>query len=78
MNKLRWNSNQNEKNLFIRENTSENIICDMAAILSRGRWVEFYNITDAILFRKCPIMIPTLPWLNRIDIHTWYEKSPDR
>ena len=31
--------NQNTK-LFICENASENIICEMAAILSTGRWVN--------------------------------------
>ena len=38
-NKLQWNFNQNTK-LFIRENAFENIICEKAAILSRGRWVN--------------------------------------
>ena len=38
-NKLQWNFNQNTK-LFIHENASENIVCKMAAILSRGRWVK--------------------------------------
>ena len=33
-NKLQWNFKQNIK-LFIRENPSENIVCEMAAILSR-------------------------------------------
>ena len=37
-NKLQWNSDQNTK-LFIHKNESENIICEIAAILSRGRWV---------------------------------------
>ena len=32
-------SNQNSK-LFIHEIASENIVCQMAAILSRGRWVN--------------------------------------
>ena len=35
---LQWIQNQNLK-LFFHENASENIICEMAAILSRGRWV---------------------------------------
>ena len=39
-NKLQWNCNQNMK-LFIHENASENIVCEMAAILSRKRWVKF-------------------------------------
>ena len=34
-NKLQWNFNQNTK-LFINENASENIVCEMAAILSGG------------------------------------------
>ena len=34
-NKLQWNFNQNTK-LFIHEN----VVCEMAAIFSRGRWVE--------------------------------------
>ena len=34
-NKIQWNFNQNTK-LFIHENASENIVCEMAAILSRG------------------------------------------
>ena len=40
-NKLQWNFNQNTK-LFIHENASEKIVCEMAAILSRGRWVNFW------------------------------------
>ena len=35
-----WNSNQNLKRLFIRENTHENIVCETANILSRGEWVK--------------------------------------
>ena len=35
-NKLQWNFIRNTK-LFIHENASENIVCEMAAILSRGR-----------------------------------------
>ena len=37
-NKLQWNYNQNTK-LVIHENASENV-CEMTAILSRGRWVN--------------------------------------
>ena len=36
-NKLQWNFDKNTK-LFIQENAFENIVCDMAAILSRERW----------------------------------------
>ena len=36
MNKLKWIFIQYEK-LFIHENVAENIVCEMLAILSRGR-----------------------------------------
>ena len=38
-NKIQWNLNRNSY-VFIQENASENIVCEMAAILSRGRWVN--------------------------------------
>ena len=31
-------------NIFIHENAFENIVCEMAAILSRGRWVNFRSL----------------------------------
>ena len=40
MNILHWNFNQNTK-LFLHNNAPENIICEMAAILSSGRWVNY-------------------------------------
>ena len=41
-NKLQWNFNQNTK-LFINENASKNIVCEMADILSKGRWVKLIH-----------------------------------
>ena len=41
-NKLQWNFNQYTK-LFIHENASENIVCEMA---SRGRWVNQVTTCD--------------------------------
>ena len=38
-NKLQWNCNKNTKP-FIHENAFENIVGEMVAILSRGRWVN--------------------------------------
>ena len=38
-NKLQWNFSINWK-IFIRKNASDNIVCEMVAILSRGRWVN--------------------------------------
>ena len=40
--------------LFIHENASENIICEMAAILSRRRWVK--NM-DSIIVNDKNMMI---------------------
>ena len=37
--KLQWKFNQNTK-LFIQENASEKIVCEKAAILSRGGWAK--------------------------------------
>ena len=38
-NKLQYNFNE-KTNIFIQENASENIVCEMAAILPRERWVN--------------------------------------
>ena len=38
-NKLQWNVNQNTKH-FIHENSSENIVCEMEAIVSGRRWIN--------------------------------------
>ena len=37
--KLQWSFNQNTK-FFIHQSVPENIVCEMAAILSRERWVN--------------------------------------
>ena len=59
-NKLQWNFNQNIK-LFIYENASENIVYEMAAILSREGWVKLdIVITDPT--------IPSLLWMTTFDI----------
>ena len=47
-NKLKWNFNQKTK-LFIHENASENILCEMVAILWRGRWVNSLRPSDAYM-----------------------------
>ena len=38
-NKLQWNFNQNTK-FFVHKSASENIVCEWAAFLSWGRWVN--------------------------------------
>ena len=45
-NKLQWNLNQNTT-FIIHKNVSENIVCEMAAILSRLRWVKLSLISCA-------------------------------
>ena len=55
-NKLKWNSNQNIK-LFIHGNAFKNVVCEMVAILSRGRWVN-------------PIAIRNAPKLHQILVST--------
>ena len=42
-NQHQWNFYENIK-LFSHENASENIVCEMAAIFSMGRWVNDINI----------------------------------
>ena len=38
-NKFQWNFNPNS-NIFIQENAPENVVCEMASILSRPQWVN--------------------------------------
>ena len=39
MNKPQWNTHQNTI-IFIHKNALENIVCEISAILSRGRWAN--------------------------------------
>ena len=50
-NKLQHISNRNT-NLFIHENISENIVCEMTSILSRERWVDDSCLIKLVL-RSC-------------------------
>ena len=67
-NKLHWNFNQNSK-LFIHVNASQNIVCGIVAILSRGRW-NIYNKhrrwPHAAIKASC-----IRCHLRVIDINTW-------
>ena len=58
-NKPQWNFNQNTKS-SIHENTSENIVCEMAAIWSRGRLVDWY--LTSVCLQRYPAYHPPLPW----------------
>ena len=69
--KLQWNFNQNTKR-FNHENASEDIVCDMAAILSRRRWslmvrpkssedvhiMPLEVVTVCLLAGMCPALPP--------------------
>ena len=48
-NKLQWNFNKNIIFLF-HDNASENIFCEMAAILSRGRWANITYFREKLHF----------------------------
>ena len=66
-NKLRWNFNRNIK-LFIHGNASEYIVCEMAAILSRGwGWSNWTRIKHAVWPSKC--IINTHVWINLYQFH---------
>ena len=59
-NRFQWNFNQKTK-LIIHDNAFENIVCEMTAILYRGRWVNsFYwkimwvEIKISIIMRETP------------------------
>ena len=42
-NKLEWNFGTKIQNVSFTNNASENIVCEMAAIWSRGRWVKYHS-----------------------------------
>ena len=54
-NKLQWNFNRNSY-IFIKENVFENVVCDMAAILSRPQcdnvveWRLFESVVQATIY----------------------------
>ena len=47
-NRLKWNLIQNRK-VFIQENEIENVVCKMAAILSRPRCINVFSFGDAMM-----------------------------
>ena len=46
-----WNLNRNT-HFFIHENVFENVVCEMAAILSKGGWVN-WNVTTTNQTKLC-------------------------
>ena len=58
MNKLQWNFNRNS-NIFIQENALQNVVCEMASILSRPQCVLMpQDITDDWLALG-PVLMPS-------------------
>ena len=53
---LQWNFNQNTK-FFIHKNALENILCDMATILSRGRCVDIEAEQAQLLYQQ--LLVPS-------------------
>ena len=59
---LQWNFNQNIK-FFLHKNAYENIVCEMAAILSRGRWVNSAVYSENVtICRRYWLKPPTDSW----------------
>ena len=63
-NKLQWNFNRNQY-IFIQENPCVNIVCEMSAIFSRGRWVntlheKFLELQAALLIRQVQCLLSLL------------------
>ena len=69
-NTLQWNFNQNRK-LFIHGNASEFIVCELAAILSRGGGggglANWTRIKHAAWPSKC--VVNTHVWINLYQFH---------
>ena len=61
MNIFQWNFIWNS-NIFIQENGFENVVCEMAAIMSRGRWVNVNLCTHVQLITSHHINIWDTVW----------------
>ena len=80
-NKLQWTFNQNTK-LFIHENAAQNIVCEMAAILSRRIWI---NSKGFFSYRRHIASICTISILSiicqahqTVSISTEWHRWPER
>ena len=61
MNKLQWNINRNSY-IFIHENALENVVCEMASILSRPQCVNELMLSS---WYNIKIQILILPYVNK-------------
>ena len=67
-NKLQWSCNQNTK-IFVHENASENIACEMAAILSKGKCVKWWENMLLRAFMNSYLYGYCLIWRHLSDQH---------
>ena len=69
-NKLQWNFNKKGK-LFVHENASETIVCEMVDILSRERWVNYYDMKTSWPSNDSRVIGP----LWSVTGHRWMDSS---
>ena len=62
-NKLQWNFDQNSY-IFIQENAFENVVCEMAAILSLPQCVKYINALAGIEYRADSKLEKDTPYLT--------------
>ena len=67
MNKLQWNFNRNS-HIFIQENTLQNVVCEMASILSRPQCVEWMP-QDLSNYKTNLVQI--ISWCQQAPNHSW-------
>ena len=77
-NKLQWNCNRNS-NIFIQDNAFENIVCEMAAILSRPHCVNMQEEIDDYTAQKHRMenqfrRIEFPCRLSQLRIQSWHKK----
>ena len=71
-NKLQWNFNGNS-NIFIQENALENVVCEMASILSRPQCVNPFHatLTKTYIYILCHSSILTWVVEMPLDVKQW-------
>ena len=72
-NKLQWKGNRKSQ-IFIKENAFENIVCEMAAILSRSQCVNYKGRYSSHCMFSCPAelgRVNTLLFLDLTRAYIW-------
>ena len=85
-NKLQWNFNRN-LNIFIQENAFENVVCEMASILSRLQCVKLARMNSERNFELWLSAFLTSQWLHHahciyhcrlLFLKSWYQTIPSK